>query len=503
MSNNIEMLDNTPDSDLLWKGIGGYFDSLGEILCEFIDNSISNIRKHKLTIRAITINIQETQKDIKITVEDSGTGILKLAESFTLGSQSCGESPLNEHGFGFKHALASANPDNNDWTIITQTLEDRQQGFYRKITAPYKLSNQLVERVYEPWKGSLGQTGTIISFSCSKDMFYTIRRGISGGRTFNNTIPVLLEDLGFIYSGVLKQDAISITIKGVDENGVPSFNILKPIEPRWSKYVGGAKDSSEKVDLGNGNVDIQYTFGRIDAHPDTYKYYKKNMGSSGVEIRINGRILAYNLFKEIWGLENHPSYNEFLAVINVVSDDGKKLPKTKTSKNGLREGDSSLEELIAWISKKLPSDSIPKNNKLPDEDRDEVDLFEELKKAKEIHIPGNPIVETQLYAYKNLNEKIRMDLYIDNNNEVTIYEGKKEKTRLLDLYQLLMYWDGFVYDNPHSKNSVKEGILIASEHPDSLREIIPYINQMKDQKGNNYNIVLKTWKEEGIDYPRD
>lgn len=28
-------INNMPNANELWKGIGGYFDTLGEILCEF------------------------------------------------------------------------------------------------------------------------------------------------------------------------------------------------------------------------------------------------------------------------------------------------------------------------------------------------------------------------------------------------------------------------------------------------------------------------------------
>ena len=77
------------------------------------------------------------------------------------------------------------------------------------------------------------------------------------------------------------------------------------------------------------------------------------MSSSGVEIRINGRVLCYNLFQEIWGIENHNSYNYLLIIINLKSQNKESLPKTKTSKNGLREGDIRLEKLYSWIRSNL------------------------------------------------------------------------------------------------------------------------------------------------------
>ena len=104
---------------------------------------------------------------------------------------------------------------------------------------------------------------------------------------------------------------------------------------------------------------------------------------------------------------------------------------------------------------------------------------------------------TELYAYDNLQEKIRIDLYVGVGASITLYEGKKDKTTIKDLYQLMMYWDGCVYDG---KKPTK-GILISAEHPDSVKDIISVLNTMHDANGDNYCFELKTWKEEGIDYP--
>ena len=46
-----------------------------------------------------------------------------------------------------------------------------------------------------------------------------------------------------------------------------------------------------------------------------------------------------------------------------------------------------------------------------------------------------------------------------------------------------------------------KGILISAEHPDSVKDIISVLNSMYDANGDNYCFELKTWKEEGIDYP--
>lgn len=492
-------INNMPEADALWRGIGGYFDSLGEILCEFIDNSISNYKAHPEVLnRTILIKFKAINPDrIHVLVADSGTGIKDLNAAFTLGSHAGAETLLNEHGFGFKHALASANPENDDWRMITCTKEDAAKGQFSEIKAPYRLGDYEGDKVVGSFCNDLGQTGTVVEFSCSRKMFMTIRNGMSGNWTrLESVINVLKEDLGFKYSGILSDGGVSIKLVLEDNSGGLSFNeFVKPIVPEW-EYNYDPKPDTEEYDLGNGTVKINYRFGKIYDHSETQKYYKKNMSNSGVEIRINGRLLDYNIIKPIWEIEPHNIYNQFLGVINLVSDDANRLPKTKTSKNGLREGDEQLENLFAWIRTKLPI--LPKNDTPKNEDLDELELFKRLKAQKETVLASyHGVVLTELNAYSKLNEKIRIDLYEAVNGQVTIYEGKKDKTKVLDVYQLLMYWDGLVYDgNPPTK-----GILISAEHPDSVKKIVNIINSMKDANGNNYNIEMKTWKDENIDYP--
>ena len=60
-----------------------------------------------------------------------------------------------------------------------------------------------------------------------------------------------------------------------------------------------------------------------------------------------------------------------------------------------------------------------------------------------------------------------------------------------------MYWDGCVFDG----KKPTEAILISAQHPDSVKRIVSEIRKMYDSNNNNYNIVLKTWKDEGINYP--
>ena len=50
------------------------------------------------------------------------------------------QTPLNEHGFGLKHALASCDSGpTQEWVIRTRTKKDAQKNRYREVTAPYSM----------------------------------------------------------------------------------------------------------------------------------------------------------------------------------------------------------------------------------------------------------------------------------------------------------------------------------------------------------------------------
>ena len=503
MSQQLEII-NEPKAQELWAGIGGHFDNLGQILNEFIDNSISNFAANSVNSRNILITIEETSSNtVSISIEDTGTGIKCLNDAFTLGCQSSAESPLNEHGFVLKHALASANPENDTWSIYTRTEDDKKLNQYKIIKAPYKIkgfSGEIEED--SQWPGRYNGTGTIVKFQCSQEMFKTIARGLKGGyRAFLTIADILCEDLGFVYSGVIQNAGASITLEIIDQKGTHLIKPVGAVIPNWGDSIKPGQ-GSEKIDLGGGDVVIEYRFGCINEaaqrvefdNSTNRKYYLRNMSSSGVEIRINGRVLCYNLFKEIWGIEKHNSYNYLLVSINLKSNNKEALPKTRTSKNGLREGDKRLEALYGWILSRMTEPK--KDVTLSDH---ETDLFETLKDFKIKFNPDpNKVLETEKYVFTSTGSKkdhVRLDLYEITNGVITVYEGKKDVTTSKDVYQLRMYWDGLIYDGV----TPNKGILVAQEHPDPVKNMIQIVNTMQDANGNNYNLETRTWKELGID----
>jgi hypothetical protein len=494
---NIQIpINNKPKAKDFWKGIGGHFDNISQIACEFIDNSLSNIIGSKSFSKTIIIRITQKKDNILMSFEDSGSGIKDLDSAFALGNTNSQDSPLNEHGFGMKHALAAANPTNDDWQIYTRTKEDFNNRIFKKITSSYEIENfsASVEKVGDPenWPGDLNNSGTLVRFSCSTDLFNTLAHGVSGPkRNFFTLLEYFKEDLGFIYSGLITQNKAAISIIGTDLEGTIQHHDVAAVNPNWDQYYYPGQ-GSEEVDLGGGTVKILYEFGRIK-EADYRKYYKKNISSSGVEIRINGRVLEYNLFKEVWGVEPHNQFNHLLIKVDIVSDKKNALPTTTTAKNGIRQGDPKFNQLLKWILTKMKNPEKELSSS-----KDEGQLVEVLANAKKTHLPQNCVVKTEEKVFKNIKEKVPVDLYLQIGGDVILYEAKKDKTGVQDVYQLEMYWDGFVLDGIEPT----KGILIASHHPDSVKELVSYLNQKHDFNGKKYNFELKTWKEEGVDYPK-
>lgn len=485
-----------PDENELWIGIGGTFDSFNQVAFEFIDNSIGNLIANKGFNNSIIITINRLNYgNLSYKQEDAGTGIKDIEKSLIIGNKDNRESVFNEHGFGMKHALASANPNNNNWVIYSRDINDVNKGVYKKVSAPYSYNMKCEEisTINIPWPGEFSGTGTIISFECTEEFFNTVQSGISGKAGLRKCLDYFSEDLGYTYSNLIKSGRVSLIVKS--DNIDLKYCYYKQIGAVEPNVVGYYKPEpgTREVDLGNGKVKVEYKFCEIK-ESGYFKYYLKNQATAGAEIRINGRLILKNVFKEIWGIEIHPHFNHFLAQINIITDDRDKLPKTRTTKNGIRMGDTKLLELYSFIRKMFPTPP-----RLTSGAVSEKELLDDLKEKKEVHLPDEvKKVEREFEVFKNINCNIKVDLYVFDGKDVILYEGKKDDAEIQNIYQLMMYWDGCVCDGIKPD----KGVLIASNFSDGVRKVISHVNNLKDANGNEYNFILRNWKDETVDYPK-
>lgn len=482
-------LYNMPVVKKLCSALASGFNNFSQVLCEFVDNSVSNLMGHaedSSLIRTIRIIIRNQRESVEVIVEDGGTGILDMNEAFTLCGTERGETSLNASGCGFKNSFAYIESNGGSWTCATRTKEDAAQNQYKFVHGPYDFGNGVLSGEYFPaWVGTLGNTGTVMSVKCPMGLFATVNPTMSEKEPeFSELVAVLKEHLRYTYAALL--DTGTVTMELIIEDTLNVHNeILLPLTPNWDPETW-KELPVQTVDLGNGEVEIHCQYGTIIGDEENLSYYRGNMEGSGAEICIDGRVVEHSLMKRIWGRKVHPSQNAFLVRVNLVAKAPHSIPMTKAAKSGFREEDPRLKKLFRWI-------------------RTNVILSEHTMKSREKRLicklaeKLNGIDETaqatpESGVFRTLGLNVLADIKYVNNNQVTLYEGKLKKTRTLDLYQLRMYWDGAVQDGI----SPQEGVLVASHHPEEVHTMVKYLNKQADADGHRYNFRLTTWAEEGI-----
>ena len=480
---------NMPDGKALFREIAGNFRRFSEITYEFLDNAISDLRAHpddENLFRTIRVMLEADGDSVKVSILDGGSGIADLDNALTLAGKSAAETPMNEHGFGIKHALASAcSSGAQDWLIQTRTADDACLDRYREVHAPYDIVG-MRGGCYRGNGEILNETGTYIYFRCPYSLFETAR--VKKRRTparFTELCALYREDLAYTYADVLKNEDIKIVVIQI-ENGKETRYEINPLVPDWKEFNAL---SGIPTDLGGGVVMLNAEYGTINAGKKNAMYYKRNMASSGVELRLNGRVIEHGLFDRIWGEAIHPSQNGFLARIDIRAEDRDALPATKSAKNGFREDDEKLEQLFRWIRKNIPK---PAKNTASIEDL-LVTALKEKKNAEE----GVLRVSREEPTYQNIGLCERMDLYVSYGDKSVVYEAKAKHSRALDVYQLRMYWDGCALDG----RPLTEAYLITKGHSEEIVSLLELVNSLCDPTGRRYNFKLTTWAEEGIAFP--
>lgn len=497
-------MDTTPDAEEFYAGLGNNFDHFFDLMAEFIDNSISNIETHKdeLDHVQVHITIDEVEGElVQVKIEDTGSGIppSKMEKAFTVGGDTGEESARNEHGFGMKHAIAAANKMNNNWCVATKTKDEANQGKYRQITAPFSFSpvEYSIQMENQPWPGYAANKmlpGTFITFRCPRTLFDTM--GVRGATNFRTLIGYFREKVGYVYSVVIRDSAIPVKLSWstLGGDGESSIDVL-PVEPVWTDTFDepSPNPSSITVDLGGGDITLDYRFGRIDQSSNHKLCYRVNTSDMGLEIRLDGRLIHDQMFSEIWNKTRNPSYNHFRAIVNLKSAGNiSGIPPTLTNKTGFQQTPmfNNLLREIRELHPNPPSEYVQSTT--------EGKLRDDLMDMKKTHIPDPKTVSKEIPCFELHDTGVCVDLYVKHGNNLQLYECKKGKSRLLDLYQLKMYWDGSVRDGKRPT----EGILVASDHPDWMSDVVGWLNGTTDGSGEVlYNFVTKTWRDEGVEWP--
>ena len=222
-----EIIHNNPTGYGLFAGIGDNFNSAAQAICELADDAISNLRANSddpdLSM-TIVVSFENLGDAVEIGVVDGGTGITNLDSALTIACRDGAQTPLNEHGFGLKHALASCDSSpSQQWSIRTRTKKDAAANQYREVTAPYSMGtseeDQPMKVFFYPGAGGLPYpTGTAVTVRCPMAKFQTVKPDRKAAQSdFHHLVMYAIEELRYIYAGVLADT--NITMKVLEVNG--------------------------------------------------------------------------------------------------------------------------------------------------------------------------------------------------------------------------------------------------------------------------------------------
>ena len=301
---------------------------------------------------------------------------------------------------------------------------------------------------------------------------------------FRQLCGYLEEELAYTYAAILAEGRITIGVICREQNAPESYHQLEALEPLWEEDPVELPETA--ADFGGGEVTVRCCYGTIEADKENATYYKGNMASSGLEIRINGRCIERGLYSKVFGRALHPSCNRFLAQIDLRGEDGVAFPATETTKNAFVEGDARTQALFRWIRA---------NVRQPETSRESLESRLVGKLAEKKAAESDTLrIGREEGTYRTIGLQGKIDLLVSKTGGMTIYEAKAKGTKAEDLYQLRLYTDGCAMDGVPAKESV----LIGARHPKEVCSLAEQLNSQCDPTGAPYHFVLRTWAEEGI-----
>ncbi|MBM7660407.1 hypothetical protein JOC85_001174 [Bacillus mesophilus] len=485
--------DIRPNNETLWLGLGGNYDNLKQIFSELLDNILGNFIIDKVRNPNIVLEIEpsysvpEKYPKFKVTLHDYGTG-MDLTKTLVIGFNDSPKSFINYYGYGYKAALAGANPDNNAWSVYTRSEADWKNNSFYYTEAPYTNEQPIhyTSETNEPWVGYFPH-GTVTSFEISESLLFTACNKANKKTEPIDCLISLKNYFGYVYSGAISSSQMTITI---ESKALNFSERVKAITPNWGQTLYKDVKTIYLDDIEEEHVEVHYHIGEMLDHNDGHEFYHPSQRCSGVEVRINGRVFESGLITNIWDKEKHPSQNNFLAILDITSNDEKLLPIGKTAKNGIRVADNTIEKVYEWL--RLLINEPPKKLNNQCSEKDWLNQLEIQKKKHNSHPAAS--IEREFKVYKSSGTPVAVDLKVFDGSKLYLFEGKKAKATIKAIHQLRMYWDGCVEDGltPY------QGILVSDSFPNELLNIIDSINNMYDAKGNKYNLAVTTWKVQGI-----
>ncbi|NFI05795.1 hypothetical protein FC959_15740 [Clostridium botulinum] len=494
----------TINEDNYWCGMGKQDLSFHQVMGELVDNCISATQIDEdgdMEPFKIEIAIEKISDKIIIDIIDNGRGMSEeelIQNVFSPGGRGKSNGILNEHGFGLKNSLCVLTKGNKlNWNIITRDYQALENEIIYQVKGPFSSNINLgltdINNMIKNGFFKINNTGTRVNVETTYKYFCTV---YNRGKLFSTLIERFIEHLGVMYRSYLRSKHNKLIVRWketLDTSSKWESVRVRPIEIYYD-YDG---NSEYEIDVqGNeGIAKAKYRVGKLDKEktvagdgekPYPLKiYYQGNQQTQGVDLVVRGRVVKSSVLEAIWKTQPHNSMNKFVG--EIILDDTRF--RTINNKLGLDPNNDYTINLL----EELETDTKYKVEKVTKSKTEEV-----LKKDFEIRLKGMFTgCSVQRERPIMTGSGVKVDVYLkESNNDITIYEFKVAVAAPIDVYQLLMYWDGVVKDE---KQSPKKGRLVANEIPEAVRNIINDINQRLDGLGNKYNLEGKTIEEMGLE----
>lgn len=483
----------TPHASGTIRGLAQAPLHLQNMVAELVDNALAATTADPKVV--VDISAHEDGGDLYLLrIWDEGPGISldRLRdEVFALGTPPNTLSHLNEHGFGLKNVLAKAEQlSKMDWTFRTRDTVAVSGGVFYELKRPFSFAMAIDDtKKATDWPQYAAQrTGTVCEIVVPMTYMQSVAFGRRGAlpRDLGRIMDYLREHLGVFYRGYLEGGKRAAAHILTSTNLGPAEHV-DPIEPDYK-----SKDSySFNLTISGRPVTVTGTVGLVDRDSPKTKsrllYYKYAPESQGIDIRVGRRTVATRLISEVWERDRHPVLNGVAGEF-VIPGDKLIVPPTLNNKTSIDFDSPTWHAIVDGITGKIDSDALPHGGgKSEDDLRDE--LYQHIHGLKK---PSH-VVETEFDCAHGIAVDIIWD-QTPSGGSLDVYEVKKGKAAPIDLYQLVMYWDGLV----SMGKQPTMGHLVSSGKTTGVSTLLTFITARTDANGQKYNLILEDWATHGI-----
>jgi len=481
-------IDTTPEDDSLYLGLSKQDLKSHQAICELVDNAIS--AEHEGDFFVIEIHIEKNGEDVSIKVADDGLGIsLDDIQNriLRIGGRGSHMGKLNEHGFGLKNSLCVLTGNQKEFALVTRDSQAVQNDLIYLIKGPFRGGMQVIAGTDQDWREDVfkcrTETGTRVF---AKTTIHYFRTMYPSAIRFDSLMERLFEHLGVLYRDYLINARNEIWLRWRDvTNGPKRWNDDKVVAIEIP-YLQ-AQQENLVIDFDGKKYKAFYKWGEIDnsvigdssrGRPYPLKiYYQKNQRTQGIDINIRGRVILPHVLEYLWpDLNRHNDINPFIGELRINDP----AFSTVNNKTELDPNNSIWERLL----ERLQHDKY-KPPRTGTASYTEKEIRKKLLQKLRSIVSGSS-VQDDFPTWPGLGVKIDI-LHRISRGEEDIYELKAGIARPIDVYQLVMYWDGRVEEGVRPRL----GKLVARDANQHILNLITYWNSRKDKGGVNYKLEFK------------